>query len=319
MSRCAPFVTFRTEEENQAPQDDLHVEMDPLSWAEAEQAAFSSLSEVEKATSRPASVPLENTLEEAAAAGIVSVPSDPTCCPLRACHFLETMADILELYPQIYNISSRANKGAESEEEAAGAEATLLEALSVKMYSLAEFLLHKYRTMQLTTREVMLRILDNDVDNFDFILSQVSECMQLVFGIDVMEVDTQAHRYALVTTLGLTYSGMVGPQQIMPTTGLLVTVLGVILLEGGCASEEVVWEQLSFIGVYPGRKHFIYGEPMELLTNVWVWEQYLQYKLVPGSNPTYYQFLWGPRAHIEISKVEFMEFLFTVIRIPSCS
>lgn len=85
-------------------------------------------------------------------------------------------------------------------------------------------------------------------------------------------------------------------------------MLGVILLEGGCAAEKVVWEYLSLIGVYPGKKHFIYGEPMELLTNVWVREHYLQYKLVPGSNPTYYQFLWGPRAHIEINKVEFIEY-----------
>ncbi|XP_054977072.1 melanoma-associated antigen 10-like [Sorex araneus] len=192
--------------------------------------------------------------------------------------------------------------------------AGLQEALHDKMSNLVGFLLLKYRTKQLTTKEVILRtILNNDEENFSFILSQVSECLQLVFGIDVKEINPQIHSYVLVTTLGLTYDGMVGPQQTMPNTGLLVMVLGVILLEDDCASEQAIWEQLALMGVYPGRKHFIYGEPRELLTNVWVQNQYLDYRREPGSYPARYQFLWGPRAHAETSKVEVMEFLLNII------
>ncbi|XP_004606695.2 melanoma-associated antigen 4-like [Sorex araneus] len=192
--------------------------------------------------------------------------------------------------------------------------AGLQEALHDKMSNLVGFLLLKYRTKQLTTKEVILRtILNNDEENFSFILSQVSECLQLVFGIDVKEINPQIHSYVLVTTLGLTYDGMVGPQQTMPNTGLLVMVLGVILLEDDCASEQTIWEQLALMGVYPGRKHFIYGEPRELLTNVWVQNQYLDYRREPGSYPARYQFLWGLRAHAETSKVEVMEFLLNII------
>jgi hypothetical protein len=45
----------------------------------------------------------------------------------------------------------------------------------------------------------------------------------------------------------------------MPKMGFLIITLGVIFMEGNCASEEVMWEMLSVMGVCAGRVHHLYG------------------------------------------------------------
>jgi hypothetical protein len=131
--------------------------------------------------------------------------------------------------------------------------------------------------------------------------------MQLVFGIDLKEVDPSNQSYVLVTSLGLTYDGMLSDVQGMPKTGLLIIVLGVIFMEGNHASEEVVWEMLSMMGVCAERDHYIYGNSRRLVTEDFVQEQYLEYQQVPYSNPARYEFLWGPRAYAETSKMKVLE------------
>ena len=66
----------------------------------------------------------------------------------------------------------------------------------------------------------------------------------------------------------------------MPKAGLLVVNLCLIAVEDNRAPTEEIWGALSRMGVCPGRKHYIYGEPRELLTQVWVWEVYLEYQRV---------------------------------------
>uniref|UniRef100_A0A287CXG8 MAGE family member A10 n=1 Tax=Ictidomys tridecemlineatus TaxID=43179 RepID=A0A287CXG8_ICTTR len=179
-----------------------------------------------------------------------------------------------------------------------------------KVNDLVEFLLLKYRMKELTTEAEMLNsVIKNYQEHFPVIFSEASECMQLVFGIDLKEVDPSSHSYVLVTTLGLTYDGMLSEVQGMPKVGLLVLILSIIFMEGNCASEEVVWEALSVMGVCAGREHFIYGDPRKLITHDWVQEEYLVYRQVPNSDPAHYEFLWGPRAHNETSKMSLLEFL----------
>ncbi|XP_073083656.1 melanoma-associated antigen 11-like [Manis javanica] len=117
------------------------------------------------------------------------------------------------------------------------------------------------------------------------LLNHASWCLQGAFGIDIKEVDPKSHSYVLVPTLGLTWDG-VTEEQHLPKTGLLALLLGVILLQGGRVPGEEVWGVLSVAGMCPGREHFIYGEPRELITGVWVQEQYLEYRQVPDSDPS---------------------------------
>nr|XP_026237986.1 melanoma-associated antigen 10-like [Urocitellus parryii] len=189
-------------------------------------------------------------------------------------------------------------------------ESLLRNALDEKMADLVQFLLLKYRMREPTTKAEMLSsVIKNYRDHFSVIFSVATECMQLVFGIDIKEVDPSGHSYAITNALDLTYDGMLGDDQSMPKTGLLIIILFVIFMEGNSASEEIVWEALSVMGVYAGREHFIYGDPGKLVTEDLVHEQYLEYRQVPGSDPACYEFLWGPRAHAETSKMKVLEYL----------
>ncbi|XP_074179318.1 melanoma-associated antigen 10-like [Rhinolophus sinicus] len=180
------------------------------------------------------------------------------------------------------------------------------------MKKLLTYLLLKYRAKEPTTQAEMLSIIREHEDRFPEFLKQASLWLQLLFGIDVKEVDASNHSYVMVTTLGLSYDGMGSDRCCMPKTSLLVMLLCVIAVEGERAPEERVWEALNDMGVYDGVEHSIYGEPRELITKVLVQEQYVEYRQVANTEPARYEFLWGPRAHAETTKVKVLQFLFRV-------
>nr|XP_020140698.1 melanoma-associated antigen 4-like isoform X1 [Microcebus murinus]XP_020140699.1 melanoma-associated antigen 4-like isoform X1 [Microcebus murinus] len=184
------------------------------------------------------------------------------------------------------------------------------EALEEKISDLIHFLLLKYRIKELITKEEMLDIVIKDYqDHFAEIFREASDCMQLVFGVDVKEVDPAGQSYILVTSVGLTYYEELNDDQRFPKVGLLIIVLGLIFLEGDCAPEEVIWEGLGVMGVHAGMEHVMYGEPRKLVTQDWVREGYLEYRQVANSDPACYEFLWGPRAHAETSKLKVLEYV----------
>ncbi|XP_035144361.2 melanoma-associated antigen 10 [Callithrix jacchus] len=179
-----------------------------------------------------------------------------------------------------------------------------------KVMNLVEFLLFKYQMKEpITKAEILENVLKNYEDHFPVMFSEASECMQLVFGLDIKEVDPTGQSFVFVISLGLTYDGMLSDVQSMPKSGILIFILSIIFIEGYCTPEKVIWEALNMMGLYDGMQHFIYGEPRKLLTQDWVQENYLEYRQVPGSDPAQYEFLWGPRAHNELRKMSLLKFL----------
>nr|XP_058907180.1 melanoma-associated antigen 8-like [Kogia breviceps] len=192
------------------------------------------------------------------------------------------------------------------------AESLLQDALHLKVADLMGFLLLKYRRKEPSTKAEMLTVLKDYQDHFPVVFRRACECMQLVLGLDVKEVDPRDHSYVLVPTLGLTCDAVLSDGQCMPKAGLLVLLLGRIALSGDRCPEEEVWGALGKLGVCAGQEHRIYGEPRELLTEVWVQEGYVEYRPVPHSDPARYEFLWGPRAHAETSEWQVLEHLLWV-------
>ncbi|KAG8524941.1 Melanoma-associated antigen 10 [Galemys pyrenaicus] len=244
-------------------------------------------------TSSRFSLVFQDTTEDEAAAGAYRVPqSSPNVSPTP-----RALAALLYSLSQEEGVSSQ-------HEEVQGATQGPAQALP-EVSNLVCFLLLKYGKKETTSKAEMLReVLGGDQEHFLGVFSEACKCMQLVFGVDVAKAEPNSDTYVLATTLGLTYDGLLSPEQTMPKTGLLVVVLGVILLGGDCAPEEHMWEALGAMGLCEGSKHFIFGEPRELLTEAWVREQYLEYRQVPGSDPPRSEFLWGPRAHAEANKME---------------
>ncbi|ELR53288.1 Melanoma-associated antigen 1, partial [Bos mutus] len=91
---------------------------------------------------------------------------------------------------------------------------------------------------------VLNSVLKDYQDHFLVVFGQASEYLQLVFSLEVKEVDPSEHTYILVPSLGLTLSEMLSDGQRLPKAGLLVVILCLIAVEDGHAPEEEIWGAL---------------------------------------------------------------------------
>ncbi|XP_059934998.1 melanoma-associated antigen B3-like [Mesoplodon densirostris] len=175
---------------------------------------------------------------------------------------------------------------------------------------LVQFLMHMYKKKKPFTKAHMLKIINKKYQNqFPEILGRASFSMEVVFGVDLKEVDRTKHSYTFVSKMALPNNGAMSRGRGLPKTGLLMCLLGVILMKGNCATEENIWEFLNKMGIYAWKRHFLFEEPKKLITQDLVKLKYLEYRQVANSDPARYEFLWGPRAHAETSKMKVLEFL----------
>ncbi|XP_076774375.1 melanoma-associated antigen 10-like [Arvicanthis niloticus] len=187
--------------------------------------------------------------------------------------------------------------------------------LNEKIIDLVRFLLVKFRRMELTNKEEMMqRALRDYEEHYSVIFSKAAECMKLIFGVDMLEVDPFVHSYFLYPALGITYDGMLHGVIGVPKTGLVIIVLCVIFIENNCVSEEVFWYAMNNLGMYAGVDHFIFGDLRSLITEDFVEEGYVEYRQVPNSQPPRFEFLWGPRAYAETTKMKILEFYASIVR-----
>ncbi|XP_036295576.1 melanoma-associated antigen B10-like [Pipistrellus kuhlii] len=180
--------------------------------------------------------------------------------------------------------------------------------LDEKVVVLVHYLLYKYQRKEPITKVDMLRnVIQVYKHNFHEIFKRASEHLELVFGLDVKEMDPNRNTYVLINKLELSCDAK--EQRGVPKTGVLMTILGVIFMKGNRATEEEVWKVLNMMGLHDGRKHFIFGDPKKLVTEDLVKDDYLVYRQVPDCDPPCYEFLWGPRAHCETTKMKVLEFV----------
>ena len=183
-------------------------------------------------------------------------------------------------------------------------------AFDSKIAVLVNVLLFKYRMKEPVTKADMLKVVVSDFEvHFPEILLRASERLEMLFGLDLKEVDPINHCYGLFIKSGLTYDGMMHGEAGVPKTGILILILGVIFMKGNRATEEEVWEVLNVTGLYSGKKHFIFGEPRQLITKDFVREGYLEFRQVASTDPVQFEFLWGPRAHAETTKMKVLKFI----------
>ncbi|XP_048191423.1 melanoma-associated antigen 9-like [Perognathus longimembris pacificus] len=173
--------------------------------------------------------------------------------------------------------------------------------------SLMPCLLHKYwMKEQVTMEELLSYINPHHHHYYSVIFGRARAYMLLIFGVYIQEVDPITHTYVLNIAAGLTYDGIMAEVQGMPKAGLLIVILSIIFTEGNRAKEEVIWQALSMMGVYAWKEHCLFGDPWKLIMEDFIREGYLEYRQVPGSDPACYEFLWGPRARAETSKMKIL-------------
>ncbi|XP_012612393.2 melanoma-associated antigen B16-like [Microcebus murinus] len=249
---------------------------------------------------------MSGNLMEAPAAKMLSTPDGP----LGFCSLASAVAATSSSIPDESSSSEEEEKSPSTSQATAAPENMPTDALNEKVALLVNFMLLKYQMKEpITKAEILKTIIKDDEDQYPEIFLRASDRMEIIFGLDVKEVDPTSHCYGLFIKLGLTYDGMLSVEEGVPKTGLLILILGAIFMKGNRATEEEVWEMLNVMGVYRGRKHFIFGEPREFFTKELVKENYLEYRQVPNSDPAQYEFLWGPRAHAETRKMKVLEFV----------
>ena len=132
----------------------------------------------------------------------------------------------------------------------------------MKKNELVQFLLSRCLAKEpITKAEVLNSVLKDYQDNFLVVFGQASEYLQLVFGLEVKEVDPSEHTYILVPSLGLTLSELLSDGQRLPKAGLLVVILCLITVEDGQAPEEEIWGALSRMRVCLGKNTSSMGSP----------------------------------------------------------
>ncbi|XP_043753426.1 melanoma-associated antigen B2-like [Cervus elaphus] len=213
---------------------------------------------------------------------------------------------------------SRAGVGAEgqgqggenSSQASAAAESSHTDPLTKNVEVLVQKMLYKYKVRELIKRSEMLKTINKRYrGQFPEILKRASEHIEMVVGLVLKEVRPNGHSYILVSNLDLSDSESMRGDQGLPKNGLLMPLLGVIYLNGHRLSEEKIWKILNFLGIYDGRRHFIFGDTRKFLTEDLVWEEYVEYRQVPSSDPPLYEFPLGPRALMESNKKKVLEFL----------
>nr|XP_020726319.1 melanoma-associated antigen B1-like [Odocoileus virginianus texanus] len=217
-----------------------------------------------------------------------------------------------------FTACSRAGVGAEgqgqgdenSSQASAAAESSHTDPLTKNVQVLVQKMLYKHKLRELIKRSEMLKAINKRYrEQFPEIFRRAAEHIEIVFGLVLKEVRPNGHSYILVSNLDLSDSESMRSDRGLPKNGLLMPLLGVIYLNGRRLAEEEVWKILNFLGVYDGRRHFIFGDTRKFLTEDLVREGYLKYHRVPGSDPPRYEFLLGPRALMETNRMKILKFM----------
>nr|XP_044996459.1 melanoma-associated antigen B4-like [Jaculus jaculus]XP_044996464.1 melanoma-associated antigen B4-like [Jaculus jaculus] len=201
-------------------------------------------------------------------------------------------------------------EGSSASQAAGSPQPTGKNSISRKASMLLHFLLEKYEQEEPIKHADMAKLIGRKyLTHFPDILRRATEQMEFIYGLELKQANPSSLSYSLVSKLGLSPGENLRSRKDLSKKGLLMMLLGVVLLNGNRATEHQVWKFLNLLGLYAGQRHPIFGEPRKIITKDLVEESYLEYHLVPGSVPPCYEFLWGPRAYVETTKLTVLEAL----------
>ncbi|XP_066106656.1 melanoma-associated antigen B5-like [Saccopteryx bilineata] len=188
--------------------------------------------------------------------------------------------------------------------------------LAAEVKMLERFIFSRYDMKKPILKEHMLMMISEiHHDQFAEILEKASRRIEILFALDLKEKDPNRHSYELFSKLKLPNNGRVNSGTGFPKTSLLMYILAMIFLNGNRATEEELWAFLSIMEVYPGKYHIIYEQPRKLIMKDLVNLKYLEYRRIPNTHPPHCEFLWGPQAVAETSKLKVLEYFAKVTEI----
>uniref|UniRef100_A0A8C2W5V9 Melanoma-associated antigen E1 n=2 Tax=Chinchilla lanigera TaxID=34839 RepID=A0A8C2W5V9_CHILA len=175
---------------------------------------------------------------------------------------------------------------------------------------LLQFLLVKDQSKYpIRESEMRLHIAKEYRSQFPEILRRAAAHLECIFRFELRELDPEQRTYILLNKLGpVPFEGLEDSPN-GPKMGLLMMILGEIFLNGNQAKEAEIWEMLWRMGVQRERRLSIFGNPKRLLSVEFVWQRYLDYRPITDCTPVEYEFFWGPRSHLETTKMKILQFM----------
>lgn len=135
------------------------------------------------------------------------------------------------------------------------------------MTEMMGFLLLKFVTMELTPEVKLLSVIClHDCDLFTVIFPQACECLQLVFGMGLQELDLQDQVYVLVMLVGYKIAEGVCCKDGPPQNSLLLLILDFIMRECGCTSVEAIWGTLNTLRLQVRERHSFFFSGRDILS-----------------------------------------------------
>lgn len=183
--------------------------------------------------------------------------------------------------------------------------------LELKVAELVQFLLIKdQRKIPIKRSGILKHVIRDYKDIFPDLLKLAAERLHYVFGYKLVELEPKRNSYILINALeSVEEDGEVRGHQETPTTGLLMIILGLIFMNGHSIPETEVWDFLRRLGVYPTKKHSVFGDPKKLITKDFVRQRYLESRRIPHTDSVDRELQWGPRAYLETSKMKVLKFV----------
>lgn len=183
--------------------------------------------------------------------------------------------------------------------------------LELKVAELVQFLLIKdQRKIPIKRTGILKHVIRDYKDIFPDLLKLAAERLHYVFGYKLVELEPKSNAYILINTLEpVEEDAEMRGDQGTPTTGLLMIILGLIFMNGHSIPETEVWDFLRRLGVYPTKKHSVFGDPKKLITEDFVRQRYLESRRIPHTDPVDCELQWGPRANLETSKMKVLKFV----------
>ncbi|XP_059189754.1 necdin-like 2 isoform X2 [Centropristis striata] len=172
------------------------------------------------------------------------------------------------------------------------------------------FLVRDQKKIPVRRADLVKQVVQKEYRNiYPEIMKRAARTFDEVFGLKMVEIDAKNHMYILINKLETVEGESPINSPTNPKMGLLFVILSLIFMKGGTVRENLIWNTLKKLRVDPGEKHDEFGDVKRVVTDEFVRQRYLEYVKIPHTEPVEYEFRWGQRADVEVSKAKILEFM----------
>jgi len=166
------------------------------------------------------------------------------------------------------------------------------------------FLVWQKRISPLKKRDIMTNVLKDHKGLFNEIFVEAQKKLKATFGFQVKELNEGGKKcYVLLNLMNEENVDPVNYED--ERRGILTFILTTIFMKGGTYPESsLIYLLVDRVKI--GKDNEVFGDAKKLLAD-FITQQYLKKTKIPTTNPTQFEYSWGVRADLEVSKIKILE------------